>query len=850
MNDHSGGGGRLDLAAIRASADLVDIAGRYLKLRKRGKEHEALCPFHADTDPSLSIYTSKKDGIDRFWCPACDAKGDAIDFVARIERVDVIDAARIIAGRIGPIAPIERKAPPPPDWIAILPVPDNAPAMNPADLWNPKREGSRGRDGKPYAGTFLRPTRRDEYRDAAGELLGYVLRCDIEGEKWTPQVTYCRHRTTGELKWCLQAFPEPRPMQGLDELARRPGDRVLVVSGEKCRAVAAEHLPGFVAVTWPGGDNGWTKVDMTPLHSRQVTFWPDADASGLHAMRMIAATLSGSSVRFLDASTLVEQFGKGADIADLIAAGWNREHVTTWARANLIEGIPAEPVEPVEPANPTPQTATASEEAVDVIEPGRGPDSTSPSGKGGEAIDLASTARHEPSAHDAPDATPPREPDQAPEQPEKIPARTRKKRGAELLDTPAQSSASYESLTTWSALGLQMSDKGVPHPNLDNAARVLERHSEMRGRFWFDEFQQRILSTWNPDDEPREWTDSDDVRLTLWLQRKVGMGKMATGTARDAVTATAMALRRNELREWLECLTWDQTPRLDELMHAGFAAERNPYTQAVGRCWLVSLVARALDPGCKVDTMPVFEGEQGERKSSALELLVGQHWFAEAAEDPRQKDFFANMSGKWLIEIGEMDAFSRSDLTTIKRVVSCKVDRYRAPYGRRSEDHPRASVFAGTTNKDNWNRDETGARRFWPIACRGKLGHEWIAANREQLFAEAVARYEAGESWWDVPAADAKREQDARREVDAWEGLIDDYLIGRWDTTAEELMAKCLQLPAERWEKATQMRIASCLRALGWKAGQKWKGGKNVRCWLSPNQPTAQPTAEDGREIL
>ena len=384
-------------------------------------------------------------------------------------------------------------------------------------------------------------------------------------------------------------------------------------------------------------------------------------------------------------------------------------------------------------------------------------------------------------------------------------------------------------ITQWERLGLTLNGHGIPDANLDNTCRILNSHPETRGRIWYDAFLQRILTDW-PNGETVEWSDTHDAIATLWMQRSLGIKKSATQTVAQAVTVTAMASSRNEVTDWLGGLTWDGVPRLDVLMHRGFGVNRNPYNEAVGRCWLISMVARALDPGCKVDTMPVFEGGQGMRKSTAMQALVGKRWFTEASESPTSKDFYQSLQGKLLVEIAELDSFSRAEVNTIKRVITCQVDRYRAPYGRRAEDHPRMCVFSGTTNRDDWNRDETGARRFWPISCVD-LDIDWITDNRTQLFAEAVAQYRAGRSWWDVPAEDAKREQEARRAADEWEELIREWLLGRDECTVADIMEHALKIETAKWDKPTQMRVATCLRAIEWERVTAWRGGRGVKLW-------------------
>lgn len=807
-------GGRIDFGAIHAANPIAETIGRYLELKRRGTEYVARCPFHNDRSPSLYVVPAKE----KAFCMACGWHGDVVDFVAEFNQVDTAEAARRLGAQE---FPAERPSlpPPPPDeaeeWTAVLPVPDTAPAYDPAKTYNPRR--ARTVDWSRIK------TRQDAYRDAAGQLLGYVMRLEIDGQKLTPTVTYARH-ADGRERWASVKFPSPRPLQGLDDLARRPEAPVLVVSGEKCRDVAAATLRGFVAITWPGGDQNVDKADWTPLAGRSATFWPDADASGLAAMENAARLAGCGQARMLDPSELVDHYGKGADIADLVAAGWNSQRIIAWARERVREWSPPEPPsespEQPEPENGEPAPG-AREGGVHAARPPQGKD-----------VPPAPTAGPNDTPSDAPSATASAtataDDDQPPaDHPASLPPTE-----GELVDMPPAGGA-YNTMLSWSQLGLELSDKGTPHPNLDNAAALLERHPDTMGRFWYDEFLQRILTTWTADGEPREWTDSDDVRLALWMQRRIKIGRMAVGTARDAVTAVAMAHTRNECQEWLDSLRWDGTPRLHLLIPIGFSTEANAYTEAVGRCWLISMVARAIDPGCKVDTMPVFEGSQGLRKSTALEALVGKRWFAEASESPTSKDFFQALGGKLLVEIGEMDAFSRSEVHTIKRVISCKVDRYRAPYGRRAEDHPRMCVFAGTTNKDDWNRDETGARRFWPITA-GEVDVEWILRQREQLFAEAVVLYRDRTPWWDVPAADAAREQEARRQEDAWEPLVEEWLVGKWETTAGDVLEGALKVTPDKWDKSLQMRAASVLRVLGWKRETVRRGNKVVKIWLAP----------------
>jgi predicted P-loop ATPase len=264
--------------------------------------------------------------------------------------------------------------------------------------------------------------------------------------------------------------------------------------------------------------------------------------------------------------------------------------------------------------------------------------------------------------------------------------------------------------------------------------------------------------------------------------------------------------------------------------------------------FLISMVARIYRPGCKVDYMMILEGEQGQLKSSACNILAGGY-FSDQLPDITNKEAFQHLRGKWLIEVAELRAYSRAAIDHFKEFLVRDTERYRPPWGRKEVHEPRQCVFVGTTNKTLYLRDETGNRRFWPIKA-GNIDLDWLRRNRDQLFAEAVVLYRRGVHWW--PDRDFERkairdEQEARYEPDAWEEPIRLFLDGlpTKRTTIFEVAIGALKFekepptvnpyqtypargtPINRLSPSDQHRIAMVLTHLKWIP--KRSGG--VRWW-------------------
>jgi predicted P-loop ATPase len=287
------------------------------------------------------------------------------------------------------------------------------------------------------------------------------------------------------------------------------------------------------------------------------------------------------------------------------------------------------------------------------------------------------------------------------------------------------------------------------------------------------------------------------------------------------------------VRLYLDDLLWDRKPRLDDWLSTYLGAAPSPYVKAIGRMFLIAMVARIFEPGCKADYMLVLEGEQGVRKSAACAVLAGQ-WFSDQLPDihaRNDKDMSQHLRGKWLIEVAELSATSRAETEHLKAFITRRVEHYRPSYGRLDVDEPRQCLFVGATNKTTYLRDETGARRYWPVGV-GKIDLDKRSDDRDQLFAEAVYRYLEGKRWWPDEAFQRehiKPQQDDRFEGDPWDDLIADFVVGRTRVQVAEIARHALLIESAKIGTSEQRRIASILTGLGFHPVRDWQGRAYIR---------------------
>jgi predicted P-loop ATPase len=393
----------------------------------------------------------------------------------------------------------------------------------------------------------------------------------------------------------------------------------------------------------------------------------------------------------------------------------------------------------------------------------------------------------------------------------------------------------------WAGLLLRRPRQGdLMAGSLENAGLFLEHHPDISQRLEYNAFTIRVMvlrpfpwGSQNPNHYPRELNESDAVNFCRWLERQ-GQYGLSKEKAFYILGTVAEENARHPLQDWLRGIAWDNTPRCEKWLIDYLGVDDSPYARIVGKRFLVGAAARALQPGCKMDTMLIFEGAQGIGKSSAARVLFGDEYFTDSLSPIGTKDAAQEMGGKWCIEIAELAQFLKADQRHVKEMLSKSTDRFRPPYGKSPREFPRHCVFIGTYNPtaNGPLKDESGARRFWPVECR-KVDLEALARDRERIWAEAVDLLSRGEKWWlqDGEVKLAEVEQEARYDEDVWEELVAEHTSGIRTTTIPEVLKK-MDMKADRMGKSEQMRVASCLRRLGFKKETRWSDGKARKVWV------------------
>lgn len=365
--------------------------------------------------------------------------------------------------------------------------------------------------------------------------------------------------------------------------------------------------------------------------------------------------------------------------------------------------------------------------------------------------------------------------------------------------------------------------KGDVSSCLANAELILSHSPEWEGVVAYDLFAERTvfrraLPFDRRGDPEGEWSDHLDARTAIHMQRQWRV-EFSPSTVGQAVEVHARSHRFHPVREALEALPpWDGIRRNTEWLSDFLGVARTEYVALVGKFFLLGMIRRVMEPGCKFDYCLVLEGEQGRGKSTVARIL-SWHWFCDTDLDLNNKDSLMALPGHWVYEIAELGSLMKAEERKQKSFLSRQEDEYRPPYGKRLIRAPRQCVFIGTTNEEEYLKDATGGRRFWPVMVGEDVNLDGLLAAREQMFAEALHDYRQRERCYPSPEEQARLftpEQAKRGMPEPFE----DFLFGWVDKQAvpfsmAEAAADGLSLTPDKLTPAVVTRLGIVLKRLG-----------------------------------
>ena len=401
-------------------------------------------------------------------------------------------------------------------------------------------------------------------------------------------------------------------------------------------------------------------------------------------------------------------------------------------------------------------------------------------------------------------------------------------------------------------LDLSRNKKGDVEPTIDNLLMILRMDESLKG-IRYNKLSGYVDITepvpWK--DDLSEWKNADDARLYVYLSTEYCNFKRQD--VYDALTDVAHSRAYHPIRDYLRGLPeWDGQTRAERILIDYLGAEDSDYVREVTKRWLLAAVSRVMRPGCKFDYVPVLSGPAGIGKSMLVYKLGGA-WFSDSLsfEDMRDKTAAEKIQGTWINEISELKGMRKMEVESIKSFISRQEDIYRPSYGRQVEHHKRGCVFIGTSNADDYLKDTTGNRRFWPIECsKEKRLKAWDITDevRDQIWAEVWYYYDVLDDTDLVLNEELESIAEAKQiqalESDERLGIVQKYLdrllpedwrtkslddrrfwldssdeegtIKRETVSVMEIWAECFKKRPEDKKRSDSDDIARILQQLGW----------------------------------
>ena len=413
------------------------------------------------------------------------------------------------------------------------------------------------------------------------------------------------------------------------------------------------------------------------------------------------------------------------------------------------------------------------------------------------------------------------------------------------LTSPTASANAIETTASdnWQS-ELVLDRRGRVINDVHNYYTIISNHEDWQSVLAYDELGARLLLTQpvpnsrenKTNFKPRELCERDITNARRWFAQN-GLHRVSKNDCFDAIQVAAHDNIISPIRHYLEGLEWDGIKRLDDLFVRYAGAADTALNKKFGAKFMIGAVARALCPGCKNDTAPVLESPQGVGKSTFAKTLAGEDHFHDSLPDLHSKDASSALRGMWIVEISELSAMRRSETEATKAFMSRTHERFRPAYARTEVVEPRRCVFIGTTNRSDYLTDDTGGRRFWPVRV-SKIDLEALKRDRDQLWAEAVVRYNNGEKWW-LDDADEKRAAElvsTRTADDPWETRVLLIADARDEVCTREILM-AMEIDLANQTKAMAMRVAGILTRANWTRDGKFSGAsrRGLARYRNPN---------------
>lgn len=362
---------------------------------------------------------------------------------------------------------------------------------------------------------------------------------------------------------------------------------------------------------------------------------------------------------------------------------------------------------------------------------------------------------------------------------------------------------------------------------------------ELQLRIALDDFTGRttIRDMSLPGSVPRPIEDDDPILI----RERMGAGgakPVKSETMRDVIVIEARANRYDSAVQWGLSLKWDGVPRIDMFLATYWGAVDTPYTRAVGAYIWTALAGRMLKPGIKADMAPILVGDQGVKKSTGIAALApNPEFFTELDLSKEEDDLGRQMRGKLVCELPELAGMSKKDRRHTKAFVARAVDEWVPKFKEDAGRFPRRNILFGTTNEDEFLDDPTGERRWLPFVSAW-MDNEAVARDREQLWAEGIARFQANGIEWQQAQALAPAEHAEFTISDPIEGSVRAHIAATpGPVTMERLYMHVFKRDVMASQRFELVRLGEVLRRMGYKKTTVRIDGRPQKAWLPRGTP-------------